>query len=159
MERVGGLTLVALREPATFARSELRYQVEKPDRRDQLRLWEQALGSAAPRLGSALEGVASEFRLSAQDIQRAAAGLSRAAAVLPDPGAALWQACRAMERPRLEGLAQYIEPAAGWDDLVLPEAQKAILRQITVQLRHRLTVHDRWGFAAKPWHPSAASPR
>jgi hypothetical protein len=153
VERVGGLTLVALREPATFARSELRYQVEKPDRRDQLRLWEQALGSAAPRLGSALEGVASEFRLSAQDIQRAAAGLSRAAAVLPDPGAALatalWQACRAMERPRLEGLAQQIEPAASWDDLVLPEAQKAILRQITVQLRHRLTVHDRWGFAAK----------
>ena len=54
-----------------------------------------------------------------------------------------------MERPRLEGLAQQIEPAAGWDDLVLPEAQKAILRQITVQLRHRLTVHDRWGFAVK----------
>ncbi len=153
VERVGGLTFVALREPATFARSELRYLVEKPDRRDQLRLWEQALGSAAPHLASALEGVASEFRLSAQDIQRAAAGLSRAAAVLADPGAtlaaALWQACRAMERPRLDGLAQRIEPAARWDDLVLPEAQKAILRQIAVQVRHRLTVYDRWGFAVK----------
>ena len=55
VERVGGLTLVALREPASFARSDLRFQVEKPDRRDQLRLWEQALGSAAARLGSALE--------------------------------------------------------------------------------------------------------
>ncbi len=149
VERVGGLTFVALREPAIFARGDLRYQVEKPDRRDQLRLWEQALGSAAPRLASTLEDIVSEFRLSAQDIQRAAAGLSRTAAVLPDPAAALWQACRAMERPRLEGLAQHIEPAAGWDDLVLPEAQKAILRQITIQLRHRLTVHDRWGFAAK----------
>ena len=96
--------------------------MEKPDRRDQLRLWEQALGSAAARLGNALEAVASEFRLSARDIQRAAAPLAREAAVLPDPAAALWQACRAMERPRLEGLAQQIEPAAGWDDLVLPEA-------------------------------------
>ncbi|HEY8014573.1 MAG TPA: ATP-binding protein, partial [Dongiaceae bacterium] len=152
VERVGGLTLVALREPASFARNDLRFQVEKPDRRDQLRLWEQALGSAAARLGNALEAVASEFRLSARDIQRAAAPLAREAAVLPDPAAlttALWQACRAMERPRLEGLAQQIEPAAGWDDLVLPEAQKAILRQITIQLRHRLTVHDRWGFATK----------
>jgi len=149
VERVGGLTLVALREPTSFARNDLRFQVEKPDRRDQLRLWEQALGGAAARMGSALEAVASEFRLSAQDIQRAAAPLAREAAVLPDPTAALWQACRAMERPRLEGLAQHIEPAAGWDDLILPEAQKAILRQITVQLRHRLTVHDRWGFAAK----------
>ncbi|HEY8013484.1 MAG TPA: ATP-binding protein [Dongiaceae bacterium] len=149
VERVGGLTLVALREPASFARNDLRFQVEKPDRRDQLRLWEQALGSAAARLGNALEAVASEFRLSARDIQRAAAPLAREAAVLPDPAAALWQACRAMERPRLEGLAQQIEPAAGWDDLVLPEAQKAILRQITIQLRHRLTVHDRWGFAVK----------
>jgi ATPase family associated with various cellular activities (AAA) len=149
VERVGGLTLVALREPTSFARTDLRFQVEKPDSRDQLRLWEQALGGAAARLGSTLEAVASEFRLSAQDIQRAGAALAREAAMLADPAAALWQACRAMERPRLEGLAQHIEPAAGWDDLVLPEVQKAILRQITAQLRHRLTVHDRWGFAAK----------
>jgi hypothetical protein len=149
VERVGGLTLVALREPTSFTRTDLRFQVEKPDRRDQLRLWEHALGGAAARLGSTLEAVASEFRLSAQDIQRAGAALAREAAMLADPAAALWQACRAMERPRLEGLAQHIEPAAGWDDLVLPEAQKAVLRQITVQLHHRLTVHDRWGFAAK----------
>jgi hypothetical protein len=149
IERVGGLTLLALREPAGFTRRDLRLQVEKPAPRDQLRLWEQALGSAAPRIAGAVEAVASEFRLSAQDIRRAAAGIAREATLSGDPEAALWQACRAVERPRLEGLAQHIEPAAGWDDLVLPEAQTAILRQIAGQLRHRLTVHDRWGFAAK----------
>jgi SpoVK/Ycf46/Vps4 family AAA+-type ATPase len=50
---------------------------------------------------------------------------------------------------QLGGLAQRIEPAAGWDDLILPAAQNATLRQIASQVRHRLTVHEHWGFAAK----------
>ena len=52
-------------------------------------------------------------------------------------------------RPRLDDLAARIEPAAGWDDLVLPEAQRATLRQIAAQVRARTTVHQRWGFAAR----------
>ena len=52
-------------------------------------------------------------------------------------------------RNRLDDLAQRIEPAAHWDDLVLPEPQKATLRQIAVHVKHRLAVYDGWGFAAK----------
>ena len=66
------------------------------------------------RLGSALDSCRPEFRLSARDIQRASAALARAAAVRPDPAAlttALWQACRDQARPRLDDLAQRIEPA------------------------------------------------
>src|SRR5688572_20729854 len=42
-----------------------------------------------------------------------------------------------------------IKPAAGWGDLVLPEAQKTVLHEIAMQVRNRETVYERWGFAAK----------
>ncbi len=34
----------------------------------------------------------------------------------------LWDICRTLARPRLDDLAQRIEPTATWDDLVLPQA-------------------------------------
>ena len=43
----------------------------------------------------------------------------------------------AQARPSLGELAQRIEPGATWDDLVLPPAQLAMLRQIAAQVRHR----------------------
>jgi SpoVK/Ycf46/Vps4 family AAA+-type ATPase len=62
---------------------------------------------------------------------------------------ALWDACRKQSRPRLEGLAQRIEPSARWDDLVLPEKQKQILTQIAIHVKQRAKVYETWGFAAK----------
>ena len=49
----------------------------------------------------------------------------------------------------MDDLAQRLEPAAAWDDLILPEAQKIILRQIAAHVKHRLTVYQKWGFADK----------
>ena len=42
-------------------------------------------------------------------------------------GPLLWDACRAQARARLDDLAQRIEPAATWDDLVLPELQRQVV--------------------------------
>jgi SpoVK/Ycf46/Vps4 family AAA+-type ATPase len=61
----------------------------------------------------------------------------------------LWDACRAQTRPRLDDLAQRIEPAASWDDLVLPPAQKETLREVAAQVRQRARVYDEWGYARK----------
>ena len=61
----------------------------------------------------------------------------------------LWDACRLQVRPRLEGLAQRIDPAAAWDDLVLPEKQKDLLRHISMHVRQRRKVYQDWGFATK----------
>lgn len=149
VERVDGLLFLAAREPAALTRHDLRFQVDKPEREDQLHLWQDALGSQAEGLAGALEGVASEFRLSARDIQRIGAGLVRSKSPDADPEIALWQACRSQEARRIDGLAQHIEPASGWEDLILPEQQQTALRQIAAHLRHRPTVYQRWGFAAK----------
>jgi hypothetical protein len=56
---------------------------------------------------------------------------------------------REQVRPRLEALAQRIEPVASWDDLVLPADEVAVLREIAAQLSHRELVYERWGFASK----------
>lgn len=49
----------------------------------------------------------------------------------------------------LDGLAQRIEPQARWDDLVLPAAQLAQLRQLASCRRLGAHVLDDWGFRAK----------
>ena len=49
----------------------------------------------------------------------------------------------------LDGLAQRIEPQARWNDLVLPAAQLAQLRQLAACRRLGTLVLDDWGFRAK----------
>ncbi len=56
---------------------------------------------------------------------------------------------RERARPRLELLAERIEPVAGWDELVLPAEEMEVLGEIAAQLRHRDRVYESWGFAAK----------
>ncbi len=146
VERIGGVCLIAAPEPAALVRRDLRARVDKPGASDQRHLWRDALGARSEELRHATAGVAAEFRLSAHDIQRIAQTLEPHGdgAVLERR---LWQACRGLECRRMSGLAQHIETVAGWDDLVLPEAQKATLREIASHLRHRTTVHEHWGFA------------
>jgi SpoVK/Ycf46/Vps4 family AAA+-type ATPase len=113
-------------------------------------LWRSALGSAASALNGQLDAVVTQFDLSLDGIHAAGAqvqhDLSRESA---DAGRALWEACRVQARPRLDDLAQRIEPAATWDDLVLPERQRQILREIAAHVRQRAKVYETWGFAAK----------
>jgi SpoVK/Ycf46/Vps4 family AAA+-type ATPase len=46
-------------------------------------------------------------------------------------------------------LAESIETRAHWDDLVLPEDQYQMLREIAAQVRQRLKVYESWGFGAR----------
>src|SRR5262249_15887214 len=93
----------------------------------------------------------SQFSLSAAKIESATAAALHAVG----PGfeseldSRLWEACRDQSRPRLDDLAQRIEVVAGWDDLVLPEAQRQTLREIVAHVRHRARVYEAWGFARR----------
>jgi ATP-dependent 26S proteasome regulatory subunit len=136
----------------------LSYEVPKATPREQIEHWYQALGVAAPLLNGKVEGLVSQFHLSAVSIDAvvAEAGMEPG---LPTPtresvsgdrlASALWDACRGQSRPRLEGLAQRIEPSACWDDLVLPEKQKQVLAQIVIHVKQRTKVYETWGFVAK----------
>jgi hypothetical protein len=144
-ERVPGTLMIASREPLRLHRAVEYHQVDKPAPAAQLRLWQDALGTASEQADSVLGEIAQQFRLSAESIVAIAGSVS---ADSPEPlSARLWSACRLHSRPRLELLAERIVPTAKWDDLVLPEAQTLVLRQLAAQSRNRMTVYETWGFA------------
>ncbi|WP_417067311.1 ATP-binding protein [Niveibacterium terrae] len=148
--RLSGLTLLATAEPVALDRQTLRHRVDKPERCDQLALWRQVLGaSGSASLGKALESAAAQFRLSASEIRQGGEQLAKRLASPADAADELWRICRAPATQKLDGLAERIDAKAGWADLILPEARKQTLHQIAAQVRHQLTVCDRWGFADK----------
>ena len=147
LETMRGPLFLSVRERIKPVEREIRsFDVPRPSANEQVELWRHALGTALPALESEAETLVSHFSLDAGRIQAAVAE------VAPDPApsaAALWDASRSQSRPRLEGLAQRVEPAAAWDDLVLPDKQKKLLAQIAVHVRQRSKVLNGWGFAAK----------
>jgi hypothetical protein len=146
-ERAPAAFFLASREPVRLSRAALRFDLDKPAPADQKRLWQKALGPAAAQLNGALDVLSGHFRLSARTIFTTSA--LTVAHTGAHESAELWTACRSLARPRLEDLAQRIVPAAGWDDLILPEPQKQTLRQLADQVRHRLKVYETWGFSDK----------
>ncbi|HSB10231.1 MAG TPA: ATP-binding protein [Blastocatellia bacterium] len=157
----------------------IRLNIIAPSSAEQRERWQQALGERLSRLDGRLDAVISQFTLSAEAIDAAsAAALSAIDGNVPGPSGespeveaeisngekdcancdvsepssifeSLWDACRTQARARLDDLAQRIEPAACWDDLVLPDLQRQILRDIAVHVRQRARIYEEWGFASK----------
>jgi len=138
------------------------FEVPRATANEQIEIWYQALGAAAPLLNGGVDSLASQFSLSARGIEAAvhqvSPQLNSLSGSISGPSAngaahalaaTLWDACRMQSRPRLEGLAQRIEAIATWEDLVLPEKQKLLLSQISIHVRHRAKVYMSWGFASK----------
>ena len=147
IERLPALLFVSSRDPIRLTRAFLRFDVDKPAPLQQKQLWQKALGPAAANFNGALDYLAEQFCLSARMIFSTGALVSAGnREVRPQD---LWNACRSLARPKLEDLAQRMAPCATWDDLVLPELQKQILRQLAAQVRHRMKVYETWGFSAK----------
>jgi hypothetical protein len=151
--------------PAVPGRLSLRRALALPEPPEQRLLWRAALGlgggdgdgdgdpegagDAVPSgdLARAVDEVAQHYRFgpaTLDGIARELRGLSLGAAEAPDRLRAL---CRERARVGLDGLAERIDLRARWDDLVLPPGQVALLRDLVHHVRHRGTVHERWGFA------------
>jgi len=93
--------------------------------------------------------VAAKFRLSVGQIVDGAEAARLAAASRGDdtPGRAdLDLGARQASSTRIGELATRLEPAFGWDDLVLPERQREVLASISGYLRHRDLVLSEWGY-------------
>lgn len=133
-------------------RKHLYFRVPTLDAQEQRQLWLSELDSEVEILDEELDRVVSQYRLPAVEIAAVAAEARARAAAAGDEagiGRELWAVCRSHARPRLGGLAQRVEPHAGWDDLVLPPPQLAILHLLVLQVRQRYKVHERWGFGRR----------
>jgi ATP-dependent 26S proteasome regulatory subunit len=162
MEGTRGPLLVATRNSRRCAhRAIVLFEVSKPTANEQGEIWRNALETHVASVNGEIDTLVSQFNLSSGTIRLAA---GRAFARRPQDSSSgsseqsvsadglanrLWDACRAQVQPRLEGLAQRIEPLSEWDDLVLPEKQKEILNNVAIHVRQRGKVYQTWGFSSK----------
>jgi hypothetical protein len=149
LARSNGLFFVETRDiQPDLGRCSVIVDIAKPTPGEQQTAWTAALnsnnGSKTPAR------LAGQFNLNLAAIH----GIAREAGSRKQPENEpiedhLWRACLEKTRPRLDTLAQRIEPKAVWDDIVLPHEQMDLLRQITAQVDQRNQVYDAWGFRRK----------
>ncbi|MER7788913.1 ATP-binding protein [Streptomyces sp. NPDC097640] len=126
-----------------------RVTVPRLDDEEQLGLWSDAFADVPEVEEAHLRSLVAQFQLPPHVIRSAAATVRRD---FPDEDELdatelAWRAGLTEARIGLDELGRRIEPEAGWDDLVLAERQRRILREIVAHVRQRGTVYQEWGFA------------
>ena len=120
-----------------------------PTPEEQRNYWLHQLGDRAEDLEFEIAQLVDQFALSQLDIQSICDQLIIDEFSSDGIAKNLWDAARKQSRRPLNNLVQYIEPMAGWNDIVLPQQQIDLLKQIANHVRQRFTVYETWGFAAK----------
>ena len=149
VDSVQGLVILSTRDHwKPLGRGMKTIDVGKPTAKEQERVWRDLLHAVNIDANGQVSNLVGQFNLNIAGIR---ASVYEAVESGSDGDAldlALWEAGRSQARTRLDGLAQRIEPVAQWDDLVLPPAEKTILREISAHVKHRSTVYENWGFGA-----------
>ena len=153
IESIRGRIVLSIRDPLPGQfHHVIHLETRKPDSREQYVLWEDNLGPLAKKLDGELQALVNCFNLGTADIGSVSAEVLAGSAAAESPiaiASALSRACRRQARPRMDNLAQRIEPAAHWQDLVLPEPQHQLLRNICGHVRQRIKVYETWSLATK----------
>ncbi len=146
--------------------------VHPPTSDEQRLIWKNALGEMAVGMDGMVNLFVSHFNLSAPAIQAACLtvkGLVPESRAEKEDGGEkgdggdeqsssifanqlqekLWHICCIQARPRLEELAQRLDSVATFDDLILPEKERNVLREILAHVKHKMKVYEQWGFAGK----------
>lgn len=169
--------ILATRDAVQIGRAPMvRIEMPRMSVAEQMPLWKERLGTHAKPLGASVEKLASHFNAAPEMIDSVAAELTLATRAAreatkaakgsakttgkpggkapakpakPDLEGIAWDAARRFSRPQMDDLARRVSADAGWDDLILPPAQKDTLKAILAQVRNRATVYETWGFAKR----------
>lgn len=148
LSRINGVTFLDTRDVwPSLAKPTLAVDVAKPTPSEQQAAWAAALGAAGAQLPAKLAGQFNMNLSNIGEIARKVSGQSFATNNSLEDG--LWDACLSTMRPRLDAMAQRLDPRATWDDIVLPAPEMRLLRQIADQVGQRGTVYQEWGFGNK----------
>ena len=138
--------------PLGYAISE--FQLRFPSIQERSRLWKSFLEAGGGQLEE--EGVcdrlAAQFDFTPGVIKEAAESACREAQVQGKkevPADFLYRACRQKISHRLGERASRVNAAYTWDDLVLEDGPKELLRQACGQVLSRGKVYEEWGFQDK----------
>jgi SpoVK/Ycf46/Vps4 family AAA+-type ATPase len=145
LSRTDGVIFLDAKEPVSgLAQATWTVTVEKPTHSEQKSAWDAALGAQAEGIGGTL---AEQFHLNLGTIHKISREiLQDAKDEVGDVKQRAWDACVRYTKPALESLAQSLDPRATWDDIVLPDSDMSLLKQIAAQVGHRDTVYQAWGF-------------
>ena len=153
IEHLNGVLIITSQDRITVKqRPTVSFDIHKPTLEEQGAVWREALSDLVPQLNGSVNILANQFNLSAVSIQAACAQVAGHLSQKQensDINNILWDVCRIQARPRLDELAQRIEPAADWEDLVLPPLHKQLLHEVVAHVRQRNTVYGSWGFGGK----------
>jgi hypothetical protein len=144
LSRSDGILMVAVREAWPSIGRECRsVDVAKPTAEEQREEWSKALpdNDTVPGL------LAGQFNLNLSDIRQIAISATsentRSDITVSDK---IWHACLVRVRPLLDSLAHRTELKASWRDIVLPEQEMTLLKQMAGQIIQRTKVYSEWGF-------------
>lgn len=119
---------------------------------ERITLFRTFLQDAALGDGVTVEELASKFRFSPRQIRLAceqAVGLTRMDGVGEISGKLMHRCCYRQVVHKLSDLATPVRPAFGWDDVVMPEAQKRLLQHACGHIKFQHKVYYDWGFDKK----------
>ena len=155
INNIQSLTIVSSGQNTTrIDRQKKNYEVAKPTSVEQFDLWKEKFPGEQVNEDE-LKKLVAQFDLSAGTIHEAAEGAMNGSMNNSKNGSShttikkIWNSCCLLARPDVGELAQYIEPVATMEDLVLPETQKDLLRELIMQVKQRIKVYNEWGFAAR----------
>lgn len=132
------------------------FELPTPDAEQRAAAWSQCLGGSG---GEALvRDVSQRFLLTVGRIREAAEEAWRHLPEGQAPGVKeLHLACRRASNHALARLARKVQPAYGWNDLVLPAPVVGHLEAVCAQVRQSHRVLSDWGFAHKMAYGRALS--
>lgn len=148
LARSNGIFFLDTRERwSRLDRDSISFDIAKPTPAEQHSAWREMLGQHTNGLPARLSG---QFNLNLAEIQQIAQPLlATTSNNAPELANKLWDACLMTTRPRLDALAQRLDPRATWEDIVLPSSETVLLKQIADQVGHRSRVYEDWGFSKK----------
>lgn len=140
--------------PAGTRLDTLSVEVELPavTEQERLELFRAALREIPCDESFTAEELAAKFRFTPRQIHLAcgqAAGLARLSGEGLVSGRLIHQCCYHQVVHRLGELASQVPAAYTWEDVVLPEEQKRLMRQACGHIQHQHQVYFRWGFDKK----------
>jgi hypothetical protein len=146
LDRLEGVCFLDVAETRAGVREMITIDVGKPTPAEQRATWAELLGPGADHVASRMAG---QFNLSLESIRqigRLVMGNENDPLTLSER---VWRECVRVARPRMDMLAQRLEPKATWDDIVLPPAEMELLRRMARQVEERQTVYEEWGFGRR----------
>ena len=137
-------------------RSIINWDISNINYTEQKEIWEINLGSLSNELNGEISRITSQFNLSPALIQTACDQVKTYQLNQPEKEVnphiiqqQLWDFCRTQARPKLADLALRIDSYADWDDLILPEKHKNVLKDMEAHLRHKAKIYEEWGFGGR----------